>query len=60
MRPVWITPPTPRFYRCPACGAEVFEQVMVDRGGCVRGCDRCLRLRPVEEVLPGEEADLWI
>ena len=54
MREVWRGVPEPRFYRCPRCDREVFESVYLDRAGTIRGCDRCLRLRPVELVLSGE------
>lgn len=51
---VWITPPQPRFYRCPGCGQEVFEEVYVNQSGTILGCDRCLRARAVEEHLAGQ------
>ena len=60
MRPAWTVLPGPRLYCCPLCGREIFETVYVDRGGSIRGCDRCLRLRPVEDWLSGEEVRGWI
>ena len=54
MKDAWYAAPSPRFYRCPACDREVFEAVYLDGLGQIRGCDRCLRQRPVELVLAGE------
>ena len=41
-------------YYCPNCGKEVFETLYVDNHREILGCENCVEIKEVEEILEDE------
>lgn len=44
-------------YYCPQCGEKVFEDVYVSNEGEIVGCENCISLKSVWEILPDDDDD---